>query len=182
MAPSSRKRSGAPTRGLGRSGGGNNIFDHIYKDNAIDAETAVSRALNIPIGVVRRLANALSDKFGDYPTSLTHLAAFVLNHGDTKEFRPFVEWASRNKARLKALRLPRYISKTLEAMASDGCTLLWDGAVTRMSREACTELLTVIAAVLLHITRDYADRGLWSIIEEGADAGDVYITFTGGGA
>ena len=180
MAPSP-PNGGSGAWGPGRGGDKNNITKYINKFNAINAEIAVSKELGIPIGVVRRLANALSNKFGDHPTSLTHLAAFVLNHGDTKEFRPFVEWASRNKTRLKAPRLPRYISKTLEAMASDGCTLLWDGVATRISREACTELLTIIAAVLLHITRDYADRGLWSIIEEGADAGDVYITFTGGG-
>ncbi len=176
--PSSRKRSGG--FGTGRGGDESKITRHVYKPDANDAEAAVSRALNIPIGVVRRLVNALRDKYGDYPTSLTHLAAFVLNHGDTKEFRPFVEWLSRNKARLGALRLPRYISKALEAMASNGCVLLWDGAVIRMSREACTELLTVIAAVLLRIAREYTDRGLWSIIDEGVDAGDVYLVLGGG--
>jgi hypothetical protein len=180
MAPSSRKRSGAPAGGLGR-GGEDNIRNFLNKLNANTADAVVSRELGIAVGVVRRLASALQDAFEGHATTLTHLTAYVLNHGDEPEYAPFIEWVGKNKHRIKALRLPRYIAKSLERLGNGGCSLLWNGTATRLGTEACVEYLVLIATVLYHIAHVYASHGLWLIIDEGVNAGDVYITFMGGG-
>jgi hypothetical protein len=179
--PSSRKRSGAPTRGLGRGGDKGSIHDFLYKLDANAADAVVSRELGIAVGVVRRLANALQDAFEDHATALTHLTAYVLNHGDEPGYAPFIEWVGRNKHRVKALRLPRYVAKGLEQLGNGGCSLLWNGTTTRLGTESCVEYLVLIATALYHIAHVYASHNAWLIIDEGVDAGDVYITFMGGG-
>jgi hypothetical protein len=181
MAPSPPDGSGDPTRGLGRSGGEGNIHDYLNKPNANTADAAVSRELGIAVGIVRRLTNALQDAFEDHAAALTHLTAYVLNHGDEPGYAPFIEWVGRNKHRVKALRLPRYVAKSLEQLGNGGCSLLWNGTATRLGTEACIEYLTLIATALYHIAHVYASHNAWLIIDEGVDAGDVYITLMGGG-
>jgi hypothetical protein len=180
MAPSP-PNGGSGDRGPGRGGGKGSIFDHIYKTNANAADAVVSRELGIAVGIVRRLTNALQDAFKDHATALTHLTAYLLNHGDEPEYAPFIEWVGRNKHRVKALRLQRYVARSLERLGNGGCSLLWNGTATRLGTEACIEYLTLIATALYHIARVYASYGAWLIIDEGVDAGDVYIAFMGGG-
>jgi len=179
MAPSP-PNGGSGAWGPGRSGGKGNLFDHIYKDNANAADAVVSKELGIAVGVVRRLTNALQDAFEDHATALTHLTAYVLNHGDEPGYAPFIEWVGRNKHRVKALRLPRYVAKSLEQLGNGGCSLLWNGTTTRLGTESCVEYLVLIATVLYHIAHVYASHNAWLIIDEGVDVGDVIVAFTGG--
>ena len=179
MAPSP-PNGGSGAWGPGRSGGKGNLFDHIYKDNANAADAVVSKELGIAVGVVRRLTNALQDAFEDHATALTHLTAYVLNHGDEPGYAPFIEWVGRNKHRVKALRLPRYVAKSLEQLGNGGCSLLWNGTTTRLGTESCVEYLMLIATALYHIAHVYASHNAWLIIDEGVDVGDVIVAFTGG--
>jgi len=179
MAPSP-PNGGSGAWGPGRSGGKGNLFDHIYKDNANAADAVVSKELGIAVGVVRRLTNALQDAFEDHATALTHLTAYVLNHGDEPGYAPFIEWVGRNKHRVKALRLPRYVAKSLEQLGNGGCSLLWNGTTTRLGTESCVEYLVLIATALYHIAHVYASHNAWLIIDEGVDVGDVIVAFTGG--
>lgn len=180
MTPSSHDSSGASRRGLGRSGGDGNIHNFLNKPNANTADAVVSRELGIAVGIVRRLTNALQDAFEDHATTLTHLTAYVLNHGDEPGYAPFIEWVGRNKHRVKALRLPRYVAKSLEQLGNGGCSLLWNGTTTRLGTESCVEYLMLIATALYHIAHVYASHNAWLIIDEGVDVGDVIVAFTGG--
>jgi hypothetical protein len=181
MAPSSRKRSGAPTRGLGRGSGGNNIFDHIYKDNApVDVNTTIAGVLGVPRDVIERLKDAIEDAFDGHAAELVHIASFIVNYRDAEPFNTFVGLLTANKRDLlQRLRMPKYIVKKLQKMVEGGCRFLWGDRYVELDEGACYELLYLTALALYTVVRYHTTHGVWRVIEEGSDVGDVVIDFAG---
>jgi hypothetical protein len=182
MTTPSPPNGGSGAWGPGRSGGKGNLFDHIYKDNAftnVDPNEVVARVLGAPKGLIAELREELEDVFEGRATGLLHITMFVLNYGDKPPYDELIKWARQNRQRLLNQRVPKYITKRLQAMTEGGCKLLWGDGYVTLSEAECLEVLRLITAMFYVMVRDYDEHGVWHVIGGGSEEDDIYVTLGG---
>jgi hypothetical protein len=178
MTPSSPSGSG----GFGTGRGKNDITKYFNKPNAstnVDPNEVVAKVLDAPKGLIAELREELEDVFEGRATGLVHITMFILNYGDKPPYNELIEWARQNRERLLSQRVPRFITKRLQAMAEGGCKLLWGDGYVTLSEAECLEVLRLITAVLYAMVRTYDEHGVWYVIGGGSEEGDIYVTFGG---